>query len=438
MQRMLMEKLIEWKDAAYKKPLLLQGVRQCGKTFLLKAFGERYYKDVVYFDFEEDSRLADFFESSLEPDRIIKDLSVYRDKDINPEITLIIFDNVQACGKVIESFKFFCDEAPEYHIAAAGTFLDLRTHHNSAVPAGKAEIMTLFPMNFYEFLLAQNAMLAMHLKESSFRGDALRTFKNQLEEKFNDYRIVGGMPEVVQSWIDNKSIEAVDKLQMQIIKGYENDFARNAPISMFPKLTAIWNAVPAQLAKENRKFFFSKLKKSWRAKDLEDALYWLIRAGLVYKVEHIEKPGLPLSGNANQTHFKLYMCDVGLLRCTARFPSSVVLDKSADFKEIKGAIAENIICCELMRLYEQELYYWSAENPGRAEVEFIVQDGSEIIPIEVKAGNASRARSLLQYNIRFNPKKSVLTSMDNDKEDILPLYAFWNLKEWLNKKQKKE
>ncbi|MDR2568726.1 MAG: DUF4143 domain-containing protein, partial [Oscillospiraceae bacterium] len=196
-------------------------------------------------------------------------------------------------------------------------------------------------------------------------------------------------------------------------------------------LSAIWDAVPAQLAKENRKFIFSRVKKSWRAKDLEDALYWLIRSGLVYKVEHPDKPEFPLSANANHSHFKLYMCDTGLLRRTARIPPSVILDKSRNFKDIKGSIIENIVCCELKRLYESDLYYWSAENPGKSEVEFIIQDGSDIIPISAKAGSSSRTRALLQYLVRFSPKKSVLTAMDNDKPDVLPLYAFWNLKEWL-------
>ena len=423
MRRMLMDNLIEWRDNPYKKPLLLQGVPQCGKTYLLKDFGSRFYNDVLYLDFKEDERLADFFEPNLHPHRIIKDISLFRNKDIKPEKTLIILDGIQSCRRAIDSLQYFSDEAPEYHLVAADSFLDI------TLP--KFDTLNLFPMNFYEFLLAQNSMLAMHLKESSFQDDAFKTFRAQLEELFSDYQIVGGLPEVVQCWIDTKSIEMVDNLQSRIINSFENEFVKNAPITMFPKLNAIWNAIPAQLVKENHKFIFSKVKKSWRAKDLEDALYWLIRAGLVYKVEHIEKPDLPLSSHVNNTHFKLYMCDVGLLRRTARLPSSAILDKSNNYKEVKSALVENIVCCELKRIFEDELYYWSAENPGRAEVEFVVQDGGDIIPIVAKAGSASRTRSLMQYSVRFSPKKSVLTSMDSDKPDILPLYAFWKLKEWL-------
>jgi len=418
-----MESLIEWKDEPYKKPLLIKGVPQCGKTYLLKEFGSKFYNNVLYFDFAEEAHLADFFEQNLNPHRIIKDMSLFLGTDVKPDSTLIIFDSVHSCGRAYESLQYFSDEAPEYNIVAAGSYFD------SAIP--KIDALTLYPMNFYEFLLAQNSMLAMHLKESSFQNDALRTFKTQLEELFRDFQIVGGMPEVVQSWIDTKSIENVDRILSRIISGYENDFTKCAPVSLFPKMSAIWNAVPAQLAKENRKFIFSRVKKSWRAKDLEDALYQLIRAGFLYKVEHIEKPEIPLSGYADHSHFKLYMCDAGLLRRTARLPSSTIMDMSNNFKEIKGAIIENIVCCELKRIYESELYYWSAVNPGRAEVEFIIQDGSDVIPIVAKAGSTSRTRSLIQYSVRFAPSKSVLSSMDNDKPDVLPLYAFWNLKEWL-------
>jgi len=423
--RVIIEKLIEWKESLHRKPLIIRGVPQCGKTSLLKDFGKKFYKDVLYFDFEEDRHLADLFDQNLHPHRIIKDMSLLCGKDIKPGSTLIIFDGIQSVSSALDSLVYFSDEAPEFHIIAAGSFFE-------TIP-NKVEILTLFPMNFYEFLLAQNSMLAMHIKESSFNDDALKTFGTQLEELYRDFQIVGGMPEVVQCWIETKNIEMVDKLQSRIISGYESDFAKYAPISLFPKLSAIWNAVPSQLVKENRKFIFSRVKKSWRAKDLEDALYWLVRAGFLLKVTHVEKPEIPLSSYVNQTHFKLYMCDVGLMRRTARIPASTVLEMSGNFKkEIKAALIENIVCCELKRIYEDEIYYWSAENPGRAEVEFIIQDGSDIIPIVAKAGSASRTRSLLQYSVRFSPKKSVLTSMDNDKPDVLPLYAFWNLKEWLS------
>jgi len=433
MQRVLMEKLVEWKDNPNKKPLILQGVRQCGKTFLLKEFGARFYEDVFYCKFDEDKSLADFFEQNLDPRRIIKDMSVFRNKDIRPLTTLIVFDEVQSCGKALTALKYFYEETPEYHIVAAGSLLGVAIPKGTSFPVGKVEFLTMFPMDFYEFILAQNAMLAERLKAGSFFDYDWRTFRTLLEELYRDFHVVGGMPEVVQSWIDTKSIENVEKIQTQIIKSYENDFAKYAPIMYFPKLSAIWNAIPSQLAKENRKFIFSQVKKSWRAKDLEDALEWLVRSGLVYKVVNIEKPSIPVSAYANHTHFKLYMCDIGILRRVANLPASVIMDKSDNYREFKGAMAENYVCCELKRIYETEMYYWTAEGTGRAEVDFIVQEDTHIVPIEVKAGTASRARSLSQYCKKYNPEKSVLTSMDYEKDNTVPLYVFWKLKDWLKK-----
>jgi len=433
MQRLLMEKLIAWKDNPNKKPLILQGVRQCGKTFLLKEFGTQYYNDVFYCKFDEDKGLADFFEQNLNPRRIIKDMSVFRNKDIKPQTTLIIFDEVQSCGKALTALKYFCEETPEYHIIAAGSLLGVAIPKGTSFPVGKVEFLTLFPMNFYEFLYAQNALLAEHINKCSLVDNEWRVFHTLLEELYRDFLVVGGMPEVVQNWIDTKSIETVEKIQTQIIRSYENDFAKYAPITYFPKLSAIWNAVPSQLAKENRKFIFSQVKKSWRAKDLEDAMEWLVRSGLLYKVVNIEKPDFPISAYANHTYFKLYMCDIGILRRVANLPASVIIDNSDNYNEFKGAMAENFVCCELKRLYENDIYYWTSEGTGRAEVDFIVQDNANIVPVEVKAGTANRARSLSQYCKKYNPAKSVLTSMDYEKDNILPLYVFWKFKDWLNK-----
>jgi len=423
MYRLLMDELAAWKEFPYKRPLLIQGITQCGKTHLLKEFGEKCYKDVLYFDFEEDRQLSFLFEQDLDPLRIIKDISLYRGADIKPESTLIIFDGIQFCTNALDSLAYFFYKAPKYHIVAAGSFID--------VPLPKIDTFTLYPMNFYEFLHAQNSVLALHLKESCFTDDALTTFKAQLDAIFMDFQIIGGMPEVVQTWIDTKSIDAVEKMQARIIQGFENDFAKLSNASLFPKLSAVWNAIPAQLCKENRKFMFSRVKKSWRARDLEDAINLLVRAGLAYKVIHVDTPKFPLSTQMNDMHFKLYMCDVGLLRRTARIPASAIMSKGSSYKELKGALAENIVCSELMRIYGDELFYWSADNPGRAEVEFIVQDGEDIIPIAAKAGSVSKARSLLQYSVMFKPEKSVMTSTVYDKPEVLPIYAFWNLKEWL-------
>ncbi|MCL2628730.1 MAG: AAA family ATPase [Oscillospiraceae bacterium] len=433
MQRILTDKLIEWKNDPNRKPLLVQGIGKCGKTYLLREFGANHFVNVLYYNIKESRHIADLFGQTSEPLQIIKHLSILSEKDIIPGDTLIILDDVQACGKVLEALRYFHEQAPQYHIAAAGSYLEVAARHGVAVPSGAVELMSLYPMSFYEFVLAQSPMLAAHLTEGGFNSKAYRTFNKQLSEKFFDYQITGGMPEVVQSWIDTKSIETVDRLQTQIIRGFESDFIELVPSSMRTKMSCILGSIPSQLVKGNRKFMFSKVKKSWRAKDLDDAVHLLVRAGLIYKVEHIEKPSVPLTGAANPTHFKLYMCDAGLLRRLGMFHLFYIGSENTEYSQIKSVIAENIVCCELKRIYAQELYYWSAEKPGKAEVDFIIQDGEFVIPIEVKAGKAGRARSLLQYQMRFAPKKAVLTGIDTDKDDVLPLFGFWNIKEWLKR-----
>jgi len=432
MQRTLIADLINWKKNADKKPLIVQGVRQCGKTYLIKEFGRLHYDDVVYCNFDEGKGLDNIFEVDLNPRRIIKDLSLLHGKDIKPTTTLIIFDEIQSCGKALASLKYFCEDAPEYHIIAAGSLLGVAIPKGTSFPVGKVEFLTLYPMNFYEFLHAQNHVLAETLKDASFDDPIWHTFKTQLEGFYRDFHTVGGMPEVVKNWISTQSIENVEKIQSQIIQSYENDFAKHAPISYFPKLSAVWNAIPSQLSKENRKFIFSQVKKSWRAKDLEDALEWLIRAGLVYKIENIEKPAFPLKAYANHTFFKLYMSDIGLLRKMANLPPSVLFDNAKDYQEFKGAMAENFVCCELKKAYGQDIYYWTAEGSARAEVDFIIQDDAHIVPIEVKAKTASHARSITQYIKKFAPEKSILTSLDKMSERILPLYAFWRVRDRVN------
>ncbi|MCL2793574.1 MAG: DUF4143 domain-containing protein, partial [Spirochaetaceae bacterium] len=280
-------------------------------------------------------------------------------------------------------------------------------------------------------------MLAEELKNSSFEDNVWKNFRSELLEKYRDFNAIGGMPEVVQVWLDTKNIEEVEKKQDEILLGYQKDFVKYADAKDYPRISAVWQSIPSQLGKENRKFIFSQVKKSWRAKDLEDALIWLINSGLVYKVEYIKKPNYPLPSYADHTFFKLYMSDIGLLRRHADLPSSVVFDNSPVYKEFKGAMAENFVACELKKMYgkikDKDLYYWTAEGSAKAEVDFIVQDDKKyIIPIEVKSGTAKHARSITQYCRKFNPEKSVLTSLDEMTKRNIPLYAFWKLKEWIN------
>jgi len=437
MERLLMQDLIIWKNNPHKKPLIVQGVRQCGKTFLIKDFAKQHYIDVAYYRFDKDAKIKEFFKQDLDPKRIIKDLELARGKTIKPHETLIIFDEIQECSNAITSLKYFYEDTPQYHIISAGSLLGIAMKKETSFPVGKVEFLTLYPMNFYEFLLAQNEILAKELHKSSFNDNIWKTFRNELLEKHRDFHVIGGMPEVVQVWLDTKNIEEVQKKLDEILLGYHKDFVKYADTKDYPKISAVWQSIPSQLGKENRKFIFSQVKKSWRAKDLEDALMWLIGAGLVYKVECIEKPNYPISSYADHTFFKLYLSDVGLLRRHADLPSSIVFDDTPTYKEFKGAMTENFVACELKTMYgkirDKKLYYWTAMGSAKAEVDFIVQDDEKyIIPIEVKSGTAKRARSLTQYCQKFNPEKSVVTSLDEMTKKIIPLYAFWKLREWLS------
>jgi len=435
MERLLMQDLIAWKAKPDKKPLIVQGVRQCGKTFLIEEFGKRFYSDVVHYRFDKDAKIKEFFEDDLNPKRIIKDMGLARGKALKPFETLIFFDEIQECSNAVTSLKYFFEDAPEYHIVSAGSLRGVALKKGTSFPVGKVEFLTLYPMSFYEFLYAQNEMLAEELRNSAFAEIVWKNFRKELLEKYRDYQVVGGMPEAVQIWLDTQSIENVERKQDEILLGYQKDFVKYADTRDYPKIAAVWQSIPSQLGKENRKFIFSQVKKGWRAKDLEDALIWLINAGLVYKVECIEKPGYPVSSYADHTFFKLYMADTGLLRRHADLPSSIVFDNSPSYREFKGAMAENYVACELKCMYgktkSKDLYYWTAEGSAKAEVDFIIQDEKHIVPVEVKSGTAKRARSLAEYCRKFDPEKSVLTSLDDMNTRNLPLYAFWKFKEWV-------
>jgi len=424
MQRLMMEKLVAWKEKADRKPLILRGVRQCGKTYLLREFGRLYYEDVAYFNFEDSPKLGKTFERDLHPARIIKELSIQRDKTILPGKTLIIFDEIQLCGKALTALKYFNENAPEHHILCAGSLLGVALAEKTSFPVGKVELLTLRPLSFCEFLLAGGKQLLIeYLREGDSTPDA---FADELKEKLLDYYIVGGMPEAVKTWFTSGyNLEKTEEVQQRILDNYEVDFVKYAPHKDFPKLSAIWRSIPNQLAKENSKFIFSQVKDSWRAKDLEDALEWLISAGLVYKVEKIEKPYIPLAAYADHAHFKLYMCDVGLLRRMSELTPSVIYGAGKAYKEFKGALAENYVLCELMNIYRNTPFYWKSAN--KAEVDFIVQNEADIIPIEVKAERASHAHSITEYCKKYTPRLSFVTSMEH-KPGTIPLYMLWKFK----------
>ncbi len=425
MERALINKLEEWKNKPTRKPLILKGVRQCGKTYLLKEFGKRYYEETAYFNFEETEALKAVYEKDYDTKRIVFELGLHCGKTIQPGTTLLIFDEIQECGRAITALKYFCENAPEYHIVCAGSLLGIALQKQLSFPVGKVDFLTLYPMSFLEYVRAGNEEVLANYIEQYKKGDDLpAVVSEKLELLLKKYYVTGGMPEAVETWFRTNSIEQVENVQQAIINSYELDFAKHAPAKDFPKLSAIWRSIPEQLAKENTKFIFSHVKKGWRSKDLEDALEWLIGAGLVYKVCKIEKPYIPLSSYADDTSFKLYMADVGILRKLSKLPYEVVLDATPHYREFKGSMTENYVLCELIQSVDDTAYYWSSGNT--AEVDFIIQSGADIVPIEVKSEKNVKARSLAEYRKKYEPKYAVKTSMKNDigGEEVLnvPLY----------------
>lgn len=437
MKRTISEQFLAWKASPARKPLVLKGVRQCGKTYILKAFGAEQYPDVAYFNFEETPALAALFEQDYDVRRILIELGLFRGKTILPGETLVIFDEIQECSRALASLKYFCENAREYHVACAGSLLGIAIHRDRSFPVGKVDFLTLYPMSFYEFIAAtEGDQLADYLSDYDAKGSLSEPIAAKLTTALRQYYIVGGMPEAVEAWRSTHDLEKVESIQRHILDGYELDFVKHASRSEFPKLSAIWSSIPQQLAKENSKFIFSRVKDGWRAKDLEDALQWLVSAGLVYRVCRIEKPYIPLSAYADASAFKLYMSDVGLLRTMAKVPSQVVLDAAATYTEFKGAMTENYVLNELVKSISETPYYWTSGN--QAEVDFVIQTGAEIVPIEVKSETNVKARSLAEYRKKYGPKYSVVTSMSGSVGGStalsLPLYLIASLERFLRGK----
>jgi len=432
-KRNLLGCLKTWKDSPARKPLVVKGVRQCGKTWLLEEFGRECYPDVAYFNFEGNAALSARFEGDLDVRRIISELGILRQKAIVPGETLIIFDEIQFCNQALTSLKYFCENAPEYHVVCAGSLLGVALSKPLSFPVGKVDFLTLRPMSFEEFLLANGEeMLCEHLRALPSYEKVSELFTERLETLLKTYYIVGGMPEAVQTWLDTHDIAALEKVQQAILDSYELDFAKHAPPKDFPKLAAIWRSIPLQLAKESSKFIFSQVKQGWRAKDLEDALEWLLGAGMVHKVTKIEKPFMPLSAYEDQAFFKLYLSDVGLLRKMAGLPAAAILEKNDTFREFKGALTENYVLCELLHSMEHTPFFWRSGNT--AEVDFVFQHGMDIVPMEVKSERNVKAKSLSEYRKKYAPRVAVKTTMQNvGSGDVrkVPLYLLWQLKKYL-------
>ena len=429
MERFLMKKLKEWKEKKDRKPLLLTGARQVGKTWLMKEFGKNDFEQTVYINFDKDTRFHDVFERTLDPKMIISAIQLIYSLEVSPEGTLIIFDEIQEEPRALASLKYFCEEAPEYAIISAGSFMGIALRHGTTFPVGKIDRMELFPLSFREFLLAEGKRGLCDLLDSS-DPDAICTMKSLYIEALREYYVVGGMPEVVHGYIVSKDFKQSREKQQALLDFYKQDFAKHAQAVMVPRLYQIWDAIPGQLAKENRKFIFGQIEKGARLKDFETAIEWLKDCGLIYMVHRVKKPGIPLKMYEELSAFKIFLLDIGLLGALGNLSPEAIIDSNRLFTEFKGAITEQYVLQQLISDMGIRPMYFSAEN-SKGELEFLFQKGTELIPIEVKTKENLKAKSLKAFVDKYEISQGVRISMsDYRKQDWLvnlPLYAFMTL-----------
>ena len=429
MYRIAIEKLYKWKNSKRRKPLIIEGARQVGKTWLMKEFGKQAYADTVYINFDSNSRMADLFSADLDTDRLIMGLELYAGRKINPENTLLIFDEVQEVPRALASLKYFYENAPHYHIVCAGSLLGIALHQGTSFPVGKVDFLKLYPLSFSEFLMATgNERFAELLKKQDY--EMITSFKQTYIDALKHYYFVGGMPEAVQSFAESKDFNEVRAIQKRILAAYEQDFSKHAPNEIVPKIRMLWNSIPSQLARENKKFIYGLVREGGRAREYETAIMWLSDCGLVHKVSRVNAAGIPLKAYEDLKAFKLFIVDVGLLGCMTGLRQRTLLDGDDLFVEFKGALTEQYVCQQLKTIEDLGVYYYTNDR-GSCEIDFVVDTGEQIVPIEVKAETNLRAKSLKTYRERFEPELSVRTSMaDYKKEDWLlnlPLYAIENI-----------
>ena len=425
MERRALQDLVKWKDREDRKPLVLKGARQVGKTWLMKEFGASEYKSTVYINFDNNERMKALFEGSMEVERLVTGLELYAGHKIDPDNTLLIFDEVQEVPRALTSLKYFNEDAPQYQIVCAGSLLGVALHQGTSFPVGKVEFLDLYPLSFFEFMMAMDKERYVELlRKGDF--DMATAFKQDYIELLKHYYYVGGMPEAVQTFADNRDFNEVREIQRRILEAYEQDFSKHAPNEAVPRIRMLWNSIPAQLAKENKKFIYGLIKEGARAKEYELAMLWLTDCGLVHKVHRVTTPSLPLKAYEDLKAFKLFLVDVGLLSCMVGLRQDVLLDGNELFKEFKGALTEQYVLQQLKTTKGLNIYYWTADR-GTAEVDFVIDNGSDVIPVEVKAEVNLQAKSLKVYRDKFQPKLSIRTSMADYKRDDwllnLPLWA---------------
>jgi len=429
MIRTAMNDLHQWKDSKYRKPLIIRGARQVGKTWLMKEFGRTAYQNTVYVNFDNNKRMEELFSVDLHVERIIMGLELYSGQKINSANTLLIFDEVQEVPKALTSLKYFNENAPQYHIVCAGSLLGVALHQGTSFPVGKVDFLDLYPLSFFEFMTALGkGRFAEALADGDF--NMAHTFRQEYIDLLKQYYYIGGMPEAVMRFSENMDFNEVREVQERILAAYEQDFSKHAPSEVVPRIRMLWNSIPTQLARENRKFIYGLIREGARAREYELAMLWLCDCGLVYKVHRVTSPQIPLKSYMDLAAFKLFVVDVGLLSCMAGLRQDILLDGNVLFKEFKGALSEQYVLQQLKPQKRLSAYYWTNER-NTSEIDFLVSDGHFVIPLEVKAEINLQSKSLKTYRDKFSPPLSVRTAMtDHKREDWLlnlPLYAIGTL-----------
>lgn len=441
MKRDIYTELLNWKKSERRKPLVLKGARQVGKTYILQEFGKNEYNRTAYFNFEKDPMIDSLFQQNLDPDTIITNLSIQIGFEIKPESDLIIFDEIQYSNSALNSLKYFCEDRNDYHIVAAGSLLGILLSKPKSFPVGKVNFMELYPMTFPEFLDAIDVTKLRYIIEQKQDLEPIVTmFHDALLSFFRLYLYIGGMPEAVNEYTKTKDLKEVREIHKEIINSYILDFAKHSTTSDIPKINMVWDSIPTQLAKENKKFKFSIVKKGARSRDYENAIQWLEKAGLIYKSFQTATAKYPLKSYAKNNIFKIFVLDVGLLGAMSNLSELAVIEYNHLFTERKGAYTENYIAQQLIALYGYDLFYWVSE--GIAEIDFLIENDNKIIPLEVKSGINPKSKSLRVFQKKFKPKVAVRSTQLNLKFDDnilnIPLYGICNLSNYLKLAEQKK
>ena len=434
MERFALSRMKEWKENENRKPLNIRGARQVGKTWIMKTFGQQYFEKTAYVNFDNNARMKQVFEGDLDIERLVLSISAETGVSIEAENTLIIFDEVQEVPKALTSLKYFYENAPQYAIVAAGSLLGVALHQGTSFPVGKVDFLDLYPLNFREFLCAMGEKQFVSMLDSC-DTQMVTVFKTKYIERLREYYFVGGMPEVVKDFSEKKDYNRVRAIQKNLINYYQQDFSKHAEIKLVPRLNLVWNSIPMQLAKENKKYIYGQVREGSRAKDFELAIQWLLDCGLIHKVQRIQKPDLPLKAYIDFDAFKLFLVDIGLLIAMTDLDAKVIIEGNKIFTEFKGALTEQYILQQLISDVGVIPYYYSTQN-SKGEIDFLVQGKTSVIPIEVKAEENLKAKSLKAFCEKYQPSYAVRTSMSDYREQDwmtnIPLYAVKWIKNYVN------